>query len=262
MSPDLGFLAHPDRLTFCSIETDARPMTWIDAEGRRCGFEPDVAAAIGATLGLDVAWVNRRWAEFVSTLEAGTCDGVLCSQAITPYRLEVVGFTLPYGAFDEAVLVRAGSGIRSAAELRGLRVGAIEPSTNMDLARTFVDVRLVGFGGRTDDILGDMLAALAGGDIDALVDDELVVGEIAAAHDAFEVAFVAPTQNRYAIAVRKQAEDVRQLFNRVLEALHAGGELEEIWDRWFPDRPFPLEAAARPPRRERGEDDPGDRVLG
>ena len=44
----------------------------------------------------------------------------------------------------------------------------------MALAETFDGAVTVAFGGESGDVLGDMLAALRAGDVDAVVDDDVV----------------------------------------------------------------------------------------
>ncbi|PRC56330.1 amino acid ABC transporter substrate-binding protein, partial [Mycobacterium sp. ITM-2017-0098] len=80
----------------------------------------------------------------------------------------------PYAIFHEGVLVRRGAGIHGPDDLVGRKVAAIENSTNMALAQTFSGAEPVPFGAGSDDVYADMLAALLSGQVDAVVDDDVV----------------------------------------------------------------------------------------
>ncbi|PRC56329.1 amino acid ABC transporter substrate-binding protein, partial [Mycobacterium sp. ITM-2017-0098] len=80
----------------------------------------------------------------------------------------------PYAIFHEGVLVRRGAGIHGPDDLVGRKVAAIENSTNMALAQTVSGAEPVPFGAGSDDVYADMLAALLSGQVDAVVDDDVV----------------------------------------------------------------------------------------
>ena len=148
------------RLTLCCADMDARPLFWTAPDGTRDGYEPGAAAAVAAALGLELVWEFRRWDRFAGALAGGEVDAIWCGSAITDERRTVFSYSRPYAAIDEAVLVRADSGIRLLADLRGRRVGAIVASTNMRLAETFGAAELVGFDGSSDDVFAEMVAAV------------------------------------------------------------------------------------------------------
>ena len=98
-------------------------------------------------------------------------------------------------AFQEDVLVRSGEAVSSPEGLRGKRVAAISASTNLALAETFDEAVTVPFDGASDDVFGDMLAALRAGDVDAVVDDDVVFVPLADSAE-FDLAFTVKTGNR------------------------------------------------------------------
>src|SRR5690606_23571898 len=143
----------------------------------------------------------------VPSVLRGEADGVWCGQGISEERKRVSDFTRPYAVFDEGVLVRRGSGISSPEDLAGRRVGAIAGSVNLALARTFTGSHPVEFGGDTDDVFGEMIAALRAGDIDAFVDDDVALIPVGEEPD-LEVGFVARTRNPWGVSVSKDRPDL------------------------------------------------------
>ena len=159
----------------------------------RRGFEADLAVAVGARLGLELAWVDAEWSAFYDVLRDGAVDAIWSSQAVTPEREAIVSFTRPYGR------VRRGrDGARrprtctSPADLAGRRVAAISGSTNLRTAQAFAGAELVEFAGDTDDVFGDMIAALRAGEVDAFVDDEPPLQELDAEADDLALALRRP----------------------------------------------------------------------
>jgi len=229
----------PGYLTIAASNFDARPMTYLEGE-TRLGYEPDVARAVCAKLGLEPVWFNVPWVNFYPTLAAKQCDVVWFNQAITEERRTRAHFSQPYGFFDEAVLVQTKSEIYSATDLAGLRVGGLATSTNLQLAETFGDVEIVPFPGN-DRVLPEMLEALRNGEIDALVDDELVLIAAAKIDPHLRIAFSVPTRIPFGIAVHQDNLDLLRSLDDTLTALIQEGKLAEIWQRWIPEKEFPIQ---------------------
>jgi polar amino acid transport system substrate-binding protein len=229
--------AEPLRL-IC-MDADAMPLFGKARDGVRLGYEPSLAELLAGVLGRSLAWVICPWAEFAGALDAGRGDAILCGQGITDERRQRMDFTRPYAIFDESVIVRAGEGIGSAADLAGKRVGAIAGSTNIALAETFVGAELVPFGGATDDVFGEMIDALRAGDVDGVVDDDVALLPLAG-DDALEIAFTVATRNAWGLGVAKDRPGWRDELDRALATIIADGRLRAAWSRWMPELAFPL----------------------
>ncbi len=228
-------------LRLACLDSEAPPLfsLWNPKDGRQ-GYEPSVAEALGAELGLPVEWVMVPWIDMIPAVQRGDADAVLCGQGITAERLSQVDFTRPYAIFHEGVLVRRGAGIRGPADLVGRRVAAIENSTNMALAETFTGAIPVAFGAGSDDVYADMLAALASGEVDAVVDDDVVFVPLGANHPDYELAFTVRTANRWGIGVAKDRPQVLAEIDAALARIIESGQLREVWTRWLPTLDYPL----------------------
>lgn len=233
-----------DELRLICMDSHAPPLFEKSPDGvSRRGYEPEAAALVAGELGRELRWVFRPWGEFVPALNAGDGDAIWCGQGITSERRRLVDFTRPYAVFDESVVVRSGEGIGSAADLAGRRVAAIAGSTNMALAETFDGAERVPFDGSSSDVFGEMVAALRAGEVDAVVDDDVVMVPLDDEED-LELAFTVPTRNAWGVAVAKDNPGMRELLDGALAALIEDGRLEEAWRRWMPRLEFPLPAEA------------------
>lgn len=229
----------PGVLHIAASDFDARPMSFLAADGHRTGYEPELARHLCQQLGLTPVWHNLPMFEFYTCLATGKYDVVWFNQAITPDRQQVVDFTQPYGLFDEAVLVKQSSGIATVADLTGKRVGGLADSTNIALVEGFPGAIAVPYPG-SDQVLPEMLAALRAGEIDALIDDELVL-VVAAEEDAsLELAFTLPTRVPFAIATAKSNPTLNATLNAAIAAALADGTMAKLWAEWIPWKPFPF----------------------
>lgn len=217
----------------------APPLFWRDGLGERHGYEADVARLLAEAMGLRVRWEYRNWADFYPALQAGEGDFILCGQGISEYRKTLADFTAPYAVFDESIMVLRGSPVRSPADLRGKRVGAIANSLNMALAETFGGAICVPFGGDSDDVMGDMVKALRAGSIDAMVDDDVALVPLAEEED-LAIAFTVPTRNRWGIAVAKVRPEFRVRVDAALAEVIGDGRLEQVWRKWIPSLAYPF----------------------
>jgi polar amino acid transport system substrate-binding protein len=232
-------IVKPGHLHIIASDFDARPMSFLGIHGRT-GYEPELARLICQKLGLEPIWHNLPMAKFYTTIQTGDYDVVWFNQAITPERQQWVDFTRPYGLFDEAVLVRSASKIQAPKELAGLCVGGLADSTNIALAATWENVTTVPYPG-SDQVLPEMLVALRAGEIDALIDDELVLLVAAAEDSGLQLAFTVPTQVPFAIGVAKQHPELHAALNQALEETIADGSLAQLWHTWIPWKPFPFQ---------------------
>ncbi len=226
------------RLVLACADMDARPLFYTEPDGTRGGYEPGAAARVAEALEFELVWSFQRWDRFRSALDAGEVDAIWCGSAITPERQRIFSYSRPYGAIDEAVLVRADSDIHDLGGLAGRRVGAIADSTNMRLAESFGAAELVAFDGSSDDVFREMIEAVETGTIDAMVDDEPAFGGITAA-GAFRVAHVAETQNAWGAACRHGDGATTALIDDGLTRAIASGALAAEWRRWFGSKRVP-----------------------
>jgi len=251
MFPDflwVAILPTMNKTPFSTVETgclhiiasdfDARPMSYLDG-GARSGYEPTLTRWVCDLLGVEPIWHNTPMAEFYTSMQTGHYDVVWFNQAITPERQQWVDFTRPYGLFDEAVLVKANSPVQSPADLAGLRVGGLADSTNLALAATFPAVTIVPYPG-SDQVLPEMLEALRRGEIDALIDDELVLVVAAEEDEQLRLAFDVPTRVPFGIGVQKGNTALHQAIESALNQLIAEGKVADLWEAWIPWKPFPF----------------------
>jgi polar amino acid transport system substrate-binding protein len=227
------------QLRIITSDIEARPMSFVDGE-QRFGFEPAVVRTVCDRLNLEPVWFNTPLKRFYTELSTGEYDVVWFNQAITQERRAWADFTRPYGRFDTAVLVSENSPIESKEDLSGKRLGILEESTSQALAETFPpDIEVVLFEG-TDQVAQNMLQALRQGEIDAIVEDALLLRAAEAQHPAFRVAFEISTQRPFGVGVLPGNRELLESLNTVLNSLITDGTLNRLWAQWIPYKPYPF----------------------
>ncbi len=242
MKPEEVLTKQKDHLNIVASDFDARPMSYINESGYRTGYEPELARIVCDRLQLTPVWHNLPMQDFYTSLDPDTnslYDVVWFNQAITLERQQQVSFTQPYGLFDEAVLVKKSSSVTAPEHLAGQRVGGLADSTNIALVKGFSGAKAVPYPG-SDKVLPEMLAALRAGEIDALIDDELVLVVAAEEDDNLRLGFTLPTKVPFAVGVSNAQPTLLKKLDNTLSELIADGTLAKLWAEWIPWKPFPF----------------------
>lgn len=228
----------PGQLSIIASSFDARPMSFLQGN-ERLGYEPAVARAVCQQLGLEPVWVNYPIDQFYPVLSSGQHDVVWFNQAITQERRAWADFTRPYGRFDEAVLVREDSPIHSVPDLAGKRLGTLDTRLPMLLQEDFPDLEWVTFTDR-DAALATMLSALENREIDAVLEDAVLLLTAEADNPRWRVAFQRSTQQPFGVGVLPGNRELLDALNQALNQLIMNGTLARLWAQWIPFKPFPF----------------------
>jgi ABC-type amino acid transport substrate-binding protein len=207
------------------------------------GLEPDLARALAAKLGVKtVRFVNEPLFSRLVAKGPKTWDFAIAAITVTPTRNANVGFTAPYMAAEQGVLMGKGlapvpTTLAALAKLQlcserattgaAYIVSTIRPAKKPELAKS-------------PTALFDLLRA---GRCEAAVyDAPILAAEQAAAPDRYgPFAGVIPTGEQYGIAVDKNSRLLGPL-NTALRALIQDGTVARLTTRWLGTNPAKLRA--------------------
>lgn len=235
----MSLTVEPGVLRLATSDLDARPLFWNEGEVR-LGYEPEAAAAVARAMGLELRWVYTDWGGRMDSVLRGESDGVWCGVSITEERRRILGFSRPYAFFNESVVVRREVVAASPEDLRGLRIGAAEASTNLEVVQGWDGVVAVPFTDQTDDIFTDLIEATASGEIDGFVDDEPAMVPLAERDDRLAFGFSVESRRPWGCGVRPGSAELIEALDSAIAACTESGELERIWASHLPFLPFPL----------------------
>ena len=223
------------------VATDASypPASFFDEDGRTIvGFEPDLAAALGRVLGVELAFERMDFRDTLPALAAGEVDVIMAAMTDTPERQQTVDF-IDYFSAGTSILVQRGNprGIVDLRDLCGQTVAAEEGTIQVEL--------LV----RSQAACGDQrIVVLQFPDNDSAL-LELRTGRAAAVLNDYPPAARLTTDPRtkadfqlastvqyepgfYGIAVRKDQVRLRDALREALTVLVDSGEYAAVLDSW------------------------------
>lgn len=223
------------------VATDAGypPAAFFDRDGRTIiGFEPDLAAALGRVLGVELGFVRMDFREALPALEGAEVDIVLAAMTDTPERRQRFDF-VDYFSTGTSILVQRGNplGILDLEDLCGQVVAAEEGTIQIDLLHRVqkscgerrIVIRLLADNdgallelrtGRAAAVLNDYPSAAR------LITDERTRADFQLASPVqYEPGF-------YGIAVRKDQPRLRDALREALDRLVRSGEYLQVLEKW------------------------------
>jgi ABC-type amino acid transport substrate-binding protein len=108
----------------CAVVLDFPPMGSRDADNNPIGFDVDYCNDLAAALGVTAEVVETTFPERIPALMSGSVDVAVASTSDTLERAKTVGFSIPYYAFENAVVANDAAGITGWEGMKGKVVGA------------------------------------------------------------------------------------------------------------------------------------------
>lgn len=108
----------------CAVVLDFPPMGSRDADNNPIGFDVDYCTDLAAALGVEAEIVETTFPERIPALMSGRVDIAVASTSDTLERAKTVGFSIPYYAFENAVVANEGVEMATWEDMRGKTVGA------------------------------------------------------------------------------------------------------------------------------------------
>ena len=223
--------------------TDSLPLSFRDGRGQPAGYSVDLCQRIGkgiqqhlADKDVKVRFVPVTSDERIAAVADGTVDIECGSTTITLSRQEQVDFSLPTFVTGGSIASLRESGIETAADLAGKRVGVARGTTTEGQLRAFladndVEAEIVIVGDRTEG-----WARLNQGNIDAMASDQIVlIGLIMSSPDPTKYWLDSEifSYEPYGFVLRRDDADFRLVVNRAIAAVYRSGEHADIYYEWI-----------------------------
>lgn len=211
------------------------PWQFKNDAGEFQGFEVDIVNEIASRLGrkADIKGYDFK-ALFVASA-SGRADMVISSLTITDDRLRQQAFTQPYVEGAMAIGVKKGSGISDLKSLSGKSVGAIATSApEIWLKERKDELGYSALNSYTS--VANMLTALRGGRVDAVVNDVVGLRYAFSKMDDLEVVHEIITGEKFAIMMTKGSKLVEPV-NAIISKMKGDGTMAKIYEKWFGSAP-------------------------
>lgn len=210
---------------------DFPPYGTTNAQNQPDGYDADVAKLLAKDWGVKANIVPVTGPNRIPFLLTNKVDLLVASLAVTPDRAKQVQFSQPYAAATIVLYGKKGSNIKSAADLKGVRVGVARASTQ-DVAVTKAAPEGTEIRRFDDD--ASAMQALISGQVDAIGCSVTVAAQIAkrVPADTFENKFTL-VQQAMAIAMRPGQDDLLKNVNEFVSKNTANGELNKLYNKWL-----------------------------
>lgn len=213
------------------------PYEYYDDEtGEIVGIDAEVAAAIAAKLGMELKIEDMDFDALIPAVANGKIDVVLAGLTVTEERKQNVDFTDSYATGVQVVIVKEGSAITTAEDLKvegaNYKIG-VQQGTTGDLYCTW-DIEDMGLGSVERFKSGtDAVLALTTGKVDCVVIDNEPAKNFVAANEGLVILETEYITEDYAIALAKGSELTEQI-NAALTELIADGTVAGIIEKYIP----------------------------
>jgi polar amino acid transport system substrate-binding protein len=233
----MGSVANAGDTIVVGTSADYPPYEFTDATGEFVGFDMDLIRAIGEKIGKKVKIVDMGFDTLIAGLQNKKIDVVIAAMQASDKRKEKVDFSISYHAIKDAILVKAGSGIKinSVYDIAKYKVA----SQTGTIQEKWIQENLVKAGKlaaenyfsyeRVDNAAMDVKA----GRVDAL----LIIADPAtslAEKNSLDIALITTetVSAGQSLAVTKGNSELLNAINKAIEELKADGSLKKLMDKY------------------------------
>lgn len=225
----------PAKPIVIAVDNNFPPMAYTNENNEYVGYEIDLAREVGIRLNREIVFFplvefNRK----EEILNSGEVDCIWDSIAITPERAKHILFTPPYMEGFQVLLVMADGPYKTAADLKGQKVGAQAGTVGIAIART--DEQWASHFSEVVEYVAhsDAIAALENGDVAALMMDSLFASDrVSYNKNAFRILNEIVSVDKYGIGFRHSDTALRDDVWNTLKAMQADGTVRQISHKWF-----------------------------
>ncbi|MFP3467419.1 ABC transporter substrate-binding protein [Leifsonia sp. SIMBA_070] len=218
---------------------DAKPYTFTDAKGDFTGFDVELFTDVAKRAGLGTAvFTGQDFSGLLAAVANHQFDVGVAAIGITDERKKTVDFSDGYLAGYLTVLTTKASGIDSAKDLAGKRLGVVQGTLQEAYAvKNFPKADLVRFPDNNAAV-----SAINSGSVDAhFLDYEAAksyVAQYPTLKDAEDIpSFDAPA----GFAIAKGNPALKKALNTALHAAMEDGTWKKLYQKWFPGSPMPTQ---------------------
>jgi ABC-type amino acid transport substrate-binding protein len=204
------------------------PFGELNVRGEVSGFDADLARALAEAWGVQVQFVQVTRQTAVATLNAGQVDMLLAAQVNTRTAGTLVEFSQTYYPTMQAMLVRELDGAAGLGDMQGRRVGFVLGTRAADAVAYWQQRSGIQITMQTYLTLDQAIVALVNSEVDGIVANRIRLERAVTTPGIAKILPDAVMPEPYAIAVRRQDVNLRNLINKTLQYLEGTGRLNEI----------------------------------
>lgn len=218
-----------------TVATNAEfpPFEYLEGD-EMVGADIEMAKALAEKMGREAEITNIDFDAALTGASTGKYDVAIAGITADDERRQNMNFSDDYYQASQAIVVKADSDIKAAADLEGKTVSCQEGTTGEQyLLDNDYNVQSYKTG-------PEAVAALVAGKVDAVVIDNAVAKALSEKQDGKTIVLEEPlTKESYAIAIKKGNDELTEEINKVLSELKSDGTLAQIFEKY--DLPYDAE---------------------
>ncbi|MGX1880292.1 glutamate ABC transporter substrate-binding protein [Streptomyces sp. NPDC055287] len=229
-SPALKKAQKAGKITF-GAKNDQPYLGFEDTDGKRSGFDIEIAKMVAADLGFSADQINFKTVDSgvrETTISKGDIDLYVGTYTINDERKKQVGFAGPYFMAGADLLVRKDEkAITGSDALKGKKVCSIVGSTPLQ------EIKKPKYGAKTVELskYSECVQQLINNEVDAVTtDDAILKGYAAQRPTKLKVIGQPFTKEPYGIGMSKDDKALRDAVSDALEAHIKNGDYKKAYD--------------------------------
>ena len=200
------------------------PYEFVNDDGSFGGIDVDIAKAIADKLGYELVIKDMEFDSLIAAVDGGSIDFAMAGMTVTDERKESVNFSETYAKGVQVIIVKEGSDIKTADDLKGKIIG-VQSGTTGDIYCTddFGQENVKQF--KTG---AEAVAALKNDQVQCVVIDNEPAKNFVAANTDLVILDTSYADEDYAAAIAKTNDAFLADFNKALAELQADGTIDKI----------------------------------
>ncbi|MCQ2586342.1 MAG: amino acid ABC transporter substrate-binding protein [Treponema sp.] len=216
------------------LDASFPPLGYTDDDGTIVGYDIDLAKEVAKRMGVSFKAQPIDWDAKEMELNTNKIDCIWNGFTITEDRKEALSFTPAYLNNEQVLIVRADSGIKTLADMKGKVVGLQSGSSAQEAVeanKAFADsLKETVYYKENVSALNDLEI----GGVDGVVMDSVVGAyAIKTTGKNFVIVSEALANEEYGIGFRKSEPELRDAVWTILKEMQADGTVANICAKWF-----------------------------
>lgn len=226
----------PDKTFTVATDTNFKPFSYRNDEGKYVGFDIDMWKAIANRLGIKYDLQPMDFQGIIPGLQSGNIDAAVAGMSVTGKREKVIDFSYPYYKAGLIIMVRANNDdIKKLEDLTGKVIATKQGTSTIPFLK---EQRQAGVLDPQEikkyTNISDAFLELRAGGTDAVIFDLPPLADYASNVGKGAVKLVGPLYmgHHYGIGF-PQGSPLRDHVNVALLELKESGKYDEIYEKWF-----------------------------
>lgn len=193
------------------------------------GIDVEIAQAIADELGMKLKIEDMEFDSVITSVQSGKADIGMAGMTVREDRLEFVDFSDTYTTAAQVIIVKEGSAVSSPDDLTGKTIGVQLGTTGDIYAESDVkDATIERYNKGAEAV-----QALLQDKVDAVIIDREPAKVFVKQNEGLKILDEEFTTEEYAIAVKKDNDELLKKINDALAKLKESGKLQEIIDKYI-----------------------------